>query len=682
MTGRRLVQGCYLACFTTGSGVGTRHYDGTLRVHINDGEVLVSGDLYERTANGDKPDPENGIPILRLDTYRFYLKSKETQPAMIEAGLNLKLFFCEFKRTSPNPRDFEWTETGPHTVNLKLTHPPEGEAFPDADNEPLYLRGPVTDTQGREIGSFSLGWVDPYLRRARLKIARVVFGENGSQQKSEVPWDNGVTEELVTWQSVLGEVGWKLELPAPGEVVEIGEEGISEEWDAGELHKQMLELRNLNTTNTDWCYHLLCVPKIVESYGLMFDDADTDFHSNELPREGFAISSHIEYPDEARWGIARAKRCGQALIPYFRTAVHEIAHAMGLQHDHQPNGRHIMTETAVLHGASTAENGKTVPERILFSFTEAGAKRLRHMPDIWVRPGGIPFDESTIDYSYAPISTGDRLVETEDVRLEVFPLLKEVPYGAPVRINYRLTNVCGRKVAIPPDLSLKSGCVKGTVIDAAGTERRFSSILQFDHRSDPARATRNIGPGKSVLESMTLVQGRGGALFPKPGEHQIGIEVFWRDAQGRRIGRAGQTRVWIVPACDAGTTQCGKTVSENPRTLIALAIRGDHCKESIEPALANPELRRHYAVAEAKRLGHRFFSRPAELEQAAELLLEDPVMSSGEIDWIVKAILRADQKIRESSTVVKLCGLLRNKVKTMGSSIDERVRESVQTLPG
>jgi len=681
MSGRRLVQGCYLACFTTGSGVETHHYDGTLRVHIHDREVLVSGDLYERPANGDKPDPENGIPILRLDNYRFYLKSKETQPATIETGLKFKLFFCEFKRTSTNPRDFKWTETGPRTVNLKQTNPPDGEAFPDADNEPLYLNGSVTDTQGEEIGSFSLGWVDHYLRRARLKIARVAFKENGSQQKSEVPWDNGVTEKLATWQSVLGDVGWKLDLPAPGEVVEISEEGIGEEWDAGELHKQMLELRNLNTTNTDWCYHLLCVPKIVENYGLMFDDTDTDFQSNELPREGFAVSSHIEYPDEARWGIARAKRCGQALIPYFRTAVHEIAHAMGLQHEHQPNGRRIMSETAVLHEASTAESGKTVPERILFSFSEASAKRLRHMPDIWVRPGGIPFDESSIDYSYSPISTGDRLVEAQGLRLEVFPLLKQVPYGAPVRINYRLTNVSGRNVAISPSLSLKSGCVKGEVIDADGTERRFSSILHFERLSDPARATRSLGPGKSVLESMTLVQGRGGALFPKPGEHQIRIEVFSRDARGRRSGRVGQTRVWIVPACDAGTTRCGKTVSENPRTLIALAIRGDHCKDSIEPALANPELRPHYAVVEAKRLGHRFFSRPAELEKAAELLLEDPVMSSGEIDWMVKAILQADQKIRENSTVVKLCGLLRNKVKTMGSNIDDRVRKSVRKLP-
>src|SRR5437660_11032653 len=99
MVERPLVQGCYLACYTTGSGSQRRYYDGTVRVQIKKGEAVISGDLYDRPVNGKKPDPDEGIPILPLDDYRFYIRTNETPQTTIENGLKFELFLWEFKRT-------------------------------------------------------------------------------------------------------------------------------------------------------------------------------------------------------------------------------------------------------------------------------------------------------------------------------------------------------------------------------------------------------------------------------------------------------------------------------------------------------------------------------------------------------------------------------------------------------
>jgi len=680
MVERPLVQGCYLACYTTGSGSQRRHYDGTVRVQIKKGQAVISGDLYDRPVSGKKPDPAEGIPIFPLDDYRFYIRTNETPPATIESELKFELFLWEFKRTSPNPSDFKWVKTGPYTARLSLDQPPQGEDFPAAPEAPLYLSGSVTDANKQPTGKLTMGWVEEHLRRARLKIARVILTEGGGTQKSEVPWNNGLNDTLATWQTVFNEVGWNIKLPAPGEITEFRQEGVGEEWDAGELHKKLLDLRSENETKTDWCYHLLCVPKIVGNYGLMFDDVNTDFQFNELPREAAAVSSHIEYPDTPKWGTARGKRCGEALIPYFRTALHEIGHAMGLLHDHQNNARRIMTETTVLDEDSAAEPGKTVPERILFSFTEADAKRLRHMPDIWVRPGGMPFDEASFPYSDAPISAGDGLVEADALRLEVFPLLKEVPFGAPVRINYRLANTSCAKINLPGDLSLKSGCVRGKVTGPDQVERGFRSIFKCMDPLDSHGAPGGcLAPGKSALDSMTLLRGRGGALFPSQGDYVVAIEVSWRDREGKRTGCVGKTSVKITPASRADTA---RKLCADPRTLIAVAIRGDHFKDSIKPGLDDPELRPHYVLTEAKRLARRFFGRAAELEQACELLLDNPVMSSAEIDWIAKAIEDSHTNARQNPIVLKLCRRLKEKLRSVSDDVDDAVRERVLKLPG
>jgi hypothetical protein len=72
---------------------------------------------------------------------------------------------------------------------------------------------------------------------------------------------------------------------------------------------------------------------------------------------------------------------------------------------------------------------------IRWSFQADDELRLRHWPDLVVRPGGAawPFG------SNAPTSVSNE-VTSDVLRLDVSAVLPEVPFGAPVRVNLNLVN--------------------------------------------------------------------------------------------------------------------------------------------------------------------------------------------------------------------------------------------------
>ena len=93
------------------------------------------------------------------------------------------------------------------------------------------------------------------------------------------------------------------------------------------------------------------------------------------------------------------KRFGASKSAYFRTAVHELSHAFGLYHPGAPSGEHIMQTTEVIAGNGTA--ALPFPKNIQWYHSFPDRQRLRHLPDVWVRPGGIPFGKP---YSTVPQS--------------------------------------------------------------------------------------------------------------------------------------------------------------------------------------------------------------------------------------------------------------------------------------
>ena len=104
---------------------------------------------------------------------------------------------------------------------------------------------------------------------------------------------------------------------------------------------------------------------------------------------------------------------------------------MGLYHNTIDNG--IMNATNAI--AANAVPPIQFPNNIHWSHAPDDQKRLRHNPDIWVRPGGIPFGND-----YPAVLPDDIIFDDEELKLDILPVEESVPIGAPVRINFTLKN--------------------------------------------------------------------------------------------------------------------------------------------------------------------------------------------------------------------------------------------------
>src|SRR5262249_46862758 len=184
---------------------------------------------------------------------------------------------------------------------------PAAAGYPAPDH---CYAGDVKNIAGTTIGRLSMGFVSPYLRKATIEIDRVPV--------SELPLDNGAG---ITWRTVFNKVGWDITLLTSDSNVE---EPCGGAWNQAELHAAMLCRRDRSDLNVEWRYHILAVRWIDHcgaERGYMYDVGAGD--SNRVPREGMAISSHWQMPDQDPWGLVKGMRAGTT-VTYFRTAVHEF----------------------------------------------------------------------------------------------------------------------------------------------------------------------------------------------------------------------------------------------------------------------------------------------------------------------------------------------------------------------
>jgi hypothetical protein len=296
------------------------------------------------------------------------------------------------------------------------------------------------------------------------------------------------------------------------------------------------------------------------------------------------------YPNDAVWGGLQGRRFGDDKATYFRTAIHELGHALGLYHNMADNGFMNTTDSI----ARRAHPQRPFPENIRWAFNPDDEKRLRHMPDVWVRPGGIQFGE---DYSVAPVAADDTIAVPEALALEVRPIQSIIPFGAPARVDFEVKNVSNAPAIAPQNLSMRGGNVRGTVIDPAGTVRTFQPLVQCIESQPLVR----LAPDETVSFSATLLRGPQGALFPAPGLYRIVVEVRWEDVGGR-YGLLGATDLMVLVPNNLNEAKAAFDVIANPDALVAIAASAPAGKgaEAIHRASADPTLGPHYVWLDVK----------------------------------------------------------------------------------
>ena len=620
---RSLRCGCYLINYTPNNSLLTT-YDGTMRVECHSNGRTASGDLYQRPQMliaydpyryttlttsytpvlqpqlvlAPAPNPGAGIPIFGRSRYRYYLRVTQILE-YYTTGNSFTLGLQMYRFAAPNT----WTFEGDYTAVMTWSAAPLG--YPSSSD---YLTGDVRNTSGTVVGRLTMGWVSSYFRKVTVEIDRV--------SASESPLNNGAG---VDWSSIFNAVGWQLTLDVSDANLT---EPSGESWSDAELHAAMLARRDAANLDTEWRYHILAVRRLDStSRGIMYDAYASD--SNNVPREGASLSSHWVIPDTTTWGLVRGMRFGTAVGPYFRTAIHEIGHAFGLYHNTVDLG--FMNTTDVIAGAGTTTT--PFPNNVQWSFAADDLKRLRHYPDVFVRPGSVAFGSAS--NTTPAITPTDLQFTPEALELRVMPVLDAVPLGAPVRANIELINISDQPVLVPANIGLKHGFLRGTVTDPSGNVRTFRPLLNCVEEHE----LRVLEPGQSLADSVTLLRGGQGALFPAAGGHTVEIEVHWEAGEAEVVVK-GKATIMVTPAVDVAHAKAANAVLKEPDTLLALVLGGDHLDDgiaAIRSALNSSVLRPHFAYVEAKRVAKRFGRRKPDFSAVANLLDEETVMSAAEL---------------------------------------------------
>jgi hypothetical protein len=579
-------------------------YDGTLRIEAIDGGRRASGDLYQRPTIkvripgpgtpfpiggstiilAPPPNPADGIPIRAIDKYAYFLRvTKILESITIGESFELGLEMFTFSHTTSALG--RWGAPLKCTATMTWMPGATPAGFPSRSH---YLEGDLKADNGNVLmGRLKMGWVSDFFRKATIEIDTVAG--------SERPLDSGAGHD---WSTVGAGMGYDLKLVESQQDVP---EMTGNSWSNAEMHAAMLAHRDSADLNREWRYHILAVKMIDETErGIMYDNDATD--SNNVPREGVGISTHWIIPDQ--WGSSSGMRFGLAKAAHFRTAVHELGHAFGLYHNTIDLG--FMNTSDVI--ARAGNTGSTpFPDNIKWAFADNDLKRLRHRPDIYIRPGGVPFGDAN---DLNPLETPDDralALDMPELKLELTPLRTELPLGAPVRIELKLSNKSDTTIPIPKRIDLKSNCIRGVVTDPSGKSRTFKSLFGCLDEEPLV----DLKQKSSVTKSLTLLRGGEGALFPSSGISTITVQIRWALPSAGEAGPipeavvSGSTTVLVMGPHTGAHAKSAHKVLTSPDLQLLMALGGTHLTggiEAVEAAMNCDVLAPHWNVVQAKSL--------------------------------------------------------------------------------
>lgn len=549
-----LRQGCYRISFVPGAKlVGPYHleklpfYAGTMRVDGWGSPLTVSGDLYvvkripsTLEAVGPYPVAPLGIPIYPRSSYASYLRVTGVQRS--PSGTQFDYFNChltltaeEYTYTQPPMGSFNGTFPAPpgtRTVTIVL-HP---SAAPPGFSGP-YFAGSLY-AGGVEQGTFTMGWVSRYFRRATVEIDTLV----GAVPPRAVPARSGSgTEDIRT---AFAGAGWdltvaydRMDVPVPAGV------NPNQEWSAGDLHALMKTVRNPSTDlDREWRLHLLVVPaKMGSGRGRTYDSIDE-------PREGVATYSDDGYEhkvnDSLFYGTAANKKQRDVARAFLRSACHELGHGFNQIHQTQGPGEgvadnSIMTSTDMVADllGSFGVPGQ-FPDDIALEFNHHVRHHLVHFPDIVVRPGGMTYTSGHFG-SRLPEADRDYL-SSEQLELRLEAHSTRISLGEPLGLHWQLVNNSNRSLPVPSDIRLEAQQSFITVTDPNGVAKPMPSFVIETDRIH----MRQLNPGESLAADAHVYWGSMGFAFKTPGRHVVELRTVWADG-GVAVGVRAALAVWV-----------------------------------------------------------------------------------------------------------------------------------------
>jgi hypothetical protein len=577
--------GCYRITFRPNSGFNV--YRGTMRVDAAGGTTTISGDLYRFLARpfpfpasaGVAAEAEtisptvfplpHSIPIYARNRYHSYLKVTNVQrsPIFTSGPCQLTLTAEEYAYTQPPAGSFDGTfpTTPTRTVTIVLEPKPALAGFISS-----YFEGTLYEA-GVARGTFTMGWVSSFFRRATLEIDTLT----GAVAPQAVPASSGSGTE--DFRTVLATAGWDLNVVIGQTNVPVPA-GVNPNacWSSADLHALMSTVRDPATNlDAEWRLHLVVVPATMScGRGVMYDVI-------QVPREGVASFSDDGYPSSqsATFGTAANQQQRNVLRAFLRSASHEVGHGFNQIHQEQEAGadNSIMTTTPsvadVLGGPTTGEPG-VFPDNINLGFNEHVRHHLVHFPDIVVRPGGMTFGSG---HSSVVPEADRQYVSEQELELRLEPVETQIELGEPLQLAWTLVNRSEAPIPVPSDVRIEAQHAFITVTDPSGTPKPMPS---FVIETEPVKI-EPLDPGQELRAETRVFWSSRGFAFETPGKHILEVRISWTYG-GVPFGVRASTNIWVnYPQSTTDNDAAATLLDPEVGMYVALGGGASHLREAV-----------------------------------------------------------------------------------------------------